>query len=385
MILLVYFPLFAQVNNARIEQYALAVPADSCRDISTLAHYLTAPYATELDQISSLFAWISHNIDYDDLAYKQDNRRLNRSPEEVLKRGKGVCLGYAQLFCAMCDSVGLGCRIIEGYSKGTFTARPELKVPDHTWNSVQIDSKWHLLDVTWGASYVQQGNAFSTKADLAYFLTPPETFILDHLPGDPSWQLLDCPVPADIFKTSAAAIRKYLANSSPPCFNYQDSIKQQLGLPFRQQRIAFYQNTYNFNPTPENKKQLGQGYLDLNGELADIAEALQNDNQLDSLTSIHEKMIETFRTASLYTKLFDWQIGLFANTLINRAVAISRTLSDSKSTSQYVNRLETMQQLLEEAINLVDQLKPSLLQLQQNSQAIEYLEWVEEQLKVYRK
>ncbi len=377
--------LQAQVNPPQIERFVLSVPSDSSRDIATLTHFLVAPYPDKTDQVSAIFAWIIHHIDYDKIAYKLGQKRINRSAEDVLKRREAVCLGYAQLFAQMCATAGINSQIIEGYSKNTRTAQPALKLPDHAWNAVQIEDKWYLLDATWGASFVKQDNAFSSKADVLYFLTPPEAFVLDHLPGDPIWQLLDCPVPADVFKGSSSDIRKYLDQGPTDCMNYSDSIRAQLRLPFRQRRLAFYENTYTFNPTPENRQQLGQAYLDLGGELADIAEALQDSNQLDSLAVVHAQLLETFRTAKQYTTLYDWQEGLYINTLINRAVAISRTLSDSKSRKQYVDRLKNMQVLLNEALFLLDEQKPSLLQLQQTSQAQEYLDWVEDMLKTYRK
>ncbi len=377
--------LWSQVNDTRIEGHAISVPPDSSRDIASLTQYLISPYRTEKEKVSAIFAWIIHHIEYDKTAYKSEQRRINRNAEDVLQRQEAVCMGYAQLFQAMCANAGITAHLVEGYSKNTRTAQPDLNVPDHAWNAVQIDGKWYLLDATWGASFVKQGNAFSSKADVLYFMTPPETFVLDHLPGDPVWQLLECPVPPEVFKGSAASIKKYLDHTPTTCFNYPDSIKKQLLLPYRQRRLAFYKNTYTFNPTVQNRKQLGQAYLDLGGELADLAEVLQDSNQLDSLAIVHAQLLETFKTAQQYTKLYDWQEGLYINTLINKAVAISRTLSSSESTRQYVGRLEEMQTLLNEALTMLDAQSPSLLQLQQTSQAQEYLDWVEEMLKTYRK
>jgi transglutaminase/protease-like cytokinesis protein 3 len=60
---------------------------------------------------------------------------------------------------------------------------------NHAWNAVRLGGKWRLLDATWARRHFTQ---FSPKSiDEAYFLSPPGKLILDHLPEDDNWQLLD--------------------------------------------------------------------------------------------------------------------------------------------------------------------------------------------------
>jgi transglutaminase/protease-like cytokinesis protein 3 len=46
---------------------------------------------------------------------------------------------------------------------------------NHRWNTVNIDGKWYLVDVTLGS---------------LFFLMPPERFLKTHLPEDDSYTLL---------------------------------------------------------------------------------------------------------------------------------------------------------------------------------------------------
>ena len=84
---------------------------------------------------------------------------------------------------------------IQGHAKGagfipgsTFTPG----VPNHEWNAVLLGGHWYLSDVCWSAGYLQQASqTFVFKLTDHYYLTDPEVFVLDHLPIDDTWQLLE--------------------------------------------------------------------------------------------------------------------------------------------------------------------------------------------------
>lgn len=56
-----------------------------------------------------------------------------------LKKNKGVCCTYAQLYQACCDRAKIRCEFVYGYADGGF----------HSWNRVRIGGKWRYVDVTW--------------------------------------------------------------------------------------------------------------------------------------------------------------------------------------------------------------------------------------------
>ncbi|MEE6508753.1 hypothetical protein FKM82_022838 [Ascaphus truei] len=111
----------------------------------------------------------------------------------------------------MFREVGLKCREVAGYSRGTEynegQSRQRTK-SNHMWNAVELDNEWYLLDACWGAGTVDLQKRISIPSyDDFYFLTDPDDFVETHWPDDPSWQLLQPTVSFEdfeqnIFKTS---------------------------------------------------------------------------------------------------------------------------------------------------------------------------------------
>jgi len=85
--------------------------------------------------------------------------------------------------------VGLESIVVTGLSR-----RMSGRGGDHAWNAVKIGGQWQLLDVTWGAGFVDDDERFVRRYMPAFFATPPAFFILHHLPDDEQWQLLEKPV-----------------------------------------------------------------------------------------------------------------------------------------------------------------------------------------------
>ena len=99
---------------------------------------------------------------------------------------------------------GLDVKVIDGYAKG-YGHSPENTISykyevDHSWNAVKIKNKWHFIECTWGAGYIDDQKCFQKRYSDFYFLTDPKHLINDHFPVVRSnkeeskfWQLLDQP------------------------------------------------------------------------------------------------------------------------------------------------------------------------------------------------
>ncbi|MDX1665894.1 MAG: transglutaminase domain-containing protein, partial [Saprospiraceae bacterium] len=184
-----------QASFDKIDRHARQAPAELTPNLAELTAYLIEPAVGDLEKVRSIYTWITHHITYDQKAVEGEKvGRINRNIQDILNRGKAICSGYANLFREMCALADMEAVVVDGYSKGTLTSRPNLKRPDHAWNAVVIDDEWRLLDATWGASVIDRNNDFVQTYRSSYFLTPPELFVLNHLPLDPRWQLLDCPI-----------------------------------------------------------------------------------------------------------------------------------------------------------------------------------------------
>lgn len=178
-----------------IDAHALAAPASAEVSVSGLAAYLIQPAANDRERARAIFRWICENIDYDLGAYFTGNIGSTNSTD-VLKSKSSVCSGYSDLFSAMAREAGLEAVEIRGYGKG-YSYRPGQRFSspyNHAWNAVKINGSWYLMDPTWGAGYLGRDGKYYRWFDDHYFMTAPDEFIFDHLPGEESWQLLPEPL-----------------------------------------------------------------------------------------------------------------------------------------------------------------------------------------------
>ena len=167
-------------------------------------------YPEDHDRVRSIYTWMALNIIYDDGA-RGENSKRDQKALNVWKAKKAVCEGYANLFNEMCRIAGIESRSVVGYVPNADGS--PLRYPNHVWNSVKIDGKWHLLDVTW-ASLALRRHTKDGARDWAhldrFFIMDPETMIFSHLPEDPYWQLQDHYVSLEQFEQGEASIRTAL-------------------------------------------------------------------------------------------------------------------------------------------------------------------------------
>lgn len=144
--------------------------------------------------------WLADNIQYDVAAFYADNIP-DQGATDVLRTGKSVCQGFANLFERMCTLAGIECVTISGYGRGYGFApsRPEdPSKENHAWNAVRLCGQWRLVDVTWDAGCVD-GSKYVKRYSNQFWLAAPEAFAPTHLPEDPQWQLLEQPLSAEQF------------------------------------------------------------------------------------------------------------------------------------------------------------------------------------------
>ncbi len=204
-----------------VDKYVLTMPDDVFTALPDLTAYLTGKYSDSKSKVRSIYTWIAVNIEYDHQAHliKDEN---DQKVGKVWKDRKAVCEGYANLFTEMCRLAGIESRVIIGYVREA-DGRP-LKYPNHAWNSVMIDGKWHLLDVTWASLQWQQDGEDFTNAVDRFFLPDPEGMIYSHLPEDPYWQLHDRYVNLEQFENGIEAINQALSVSTDEKKNFEQMI-----------------------------------------------------------------------------------------------------------------------------------------------------------------
>ncbi|MCC6727109.1 MAG: hypothetical protein IT258_21580, partial [Saprospiraceae bacterium] len=120
-------------------------------------------------------------------------QQLETALQWTLRTRKGVCQDYSQLYKALCRAAGLECLVVYGGTRDFFKPYKSSHFSPHAWNVVKINGHWQLVDVTWGAGYLLNGQ-FVKQINPGYFMTPPAWFAQSHLPELVEWQLLEAPV-----------------------------------------------------------------------------------------------------------------------------------------------------------------------------------------------
>lgn len=269
-----------------VDSWAINAP-DNLTDIESLTDYLANNNSfDDKDKARSFFMWIANNISIDVKALTTFNQGAT-DPQIVLSSKKSLSKGYANLFKVMCENSGIPCEVVDGYYKDhLYYPEKKFSSPNHSWNAVRINKKWHLIDISLASGTLQRKSSFvekitsnimgknpinseiifEKKMNDTFFMTSPEIFVLSHLPVDPMWQLLHNPIDLNIFKLNNTEIATLSKNSSKETqFNFTDSISNYLGLPkdYRQKKLAIKAEQFN----PNNYKTSAVAYASLGNEL----------------------------------------------------------------------------------------------------------------------
>lgn len=186
---------------AAVDAYALGILRSDASSMGQLATSLASGARNDREKARVIYRWITKNISYDTHAFFSGNFG-DMSPDNVLKSMKGVCDGYAELFQALAQSMGLESQKIIGNSKGYgYVVGSRIDGPaNHAWNAVKVYGEWRLVDCTWGAGYIDADKKFVSRFNNFYFLTPPDQFVYDHFPDDPDKQFLSRAVSKETYE-----------------------------------------------------------------------------------------------------------------------------------------------------------------------------------------
>ena len=144
-------------------------------DWQTVKHYIRyniSSSMTRAEKIKVIHDWLVKHIRYD-TTYHQHNASA------TLSNGLAVCSGYAALFMAVMDELGIPCMVISGTTINSSNGS------GHAWNAVQMESGWwYYVDVTWDDPIVNDTSDYPNGANLRYkyFLVGSTTMDKDHYP-----------------------------------------------------------------------------------------------------------------------------------------------------------------------------------------------------------
>jgi transglutaminase-like putative cysteine protease len=116
--------------------------------IIQLANEITQGKTTDAAKSYAIYNWVTHHITYNVLEYKwwQEDFKHYTYPSalETLKKGSGICMGFARLNAALHRAVGIEAKIVFGQ--------------EHAWNQIKLDGRWQNQDTTYGAGYINTNN-----------------------------------------------------------------------------------------------------------------------------------------------------------------------------------------------------------------------------------
>ena len=167
-------------------------PKKKKKTISKLAAQLSIGAETDLQKARAIYDWLTENISYDDRGYNS-GQYSPTDANSVLKNSVAVCDGFASLFLALGQEMGLEIEKVSGYSKG-YSYRPGQRFSrtTHAWNRIKINGEWRMFDATWGGGNgtTVGGKLKSVKEfDAFWFDTDPFAFVFSHYPEDGQTQL----------------------------------------------------------------------------------------------------------------------------------------------------------------------------------------------------
>lgn len=181
------------------------------------------------ERVRAAFIWIVYNMDYGrsfDVIFQADKhfpyyseigRKYQLRQLELEKIDQsfqyrlGVCLDYSLILMELCHQFKIPSEIIIGLTKTDIRDhKGEYHLKNHSWNAVQINGDWKLIDPTWAAGQVvpNLNPVFGDYVD-QFFFPDPADFVKSHLPANPAWQLLEAPIPALAFKKQPSFFPEY--------------------------------------------------------------------------------------------------------------------------------------------------------------------------------
>lgn len=172
-----------------------------------LAKRIDKDFNSDYDKARAIYSWMALNIKYDfnaflnpprtqSFSYRNEAEKQRKIQDlndtmlqKAFKSQKAVCEGFTLLYQHLAALVGIKSEIIRGDSKTRLAdIGRKSTTSNHAWNTVLIDGKWRLVDVTWGQGYYDSTKGRMVKDfEPAYFDTEPHYFFAKHFPDSGSY------------------------------------------------------------------------------------------------------------------------------------------------------------------------------------------------------
>lgn len=218
-------------NYDAIDQKMSEIPINATQSTTAIADYIKTHFSAKEDQLRAAFYWTATNLSYD--VENMFNQPLNQTSQDKINRAlttkKGVCMHYSEVFASLANQLGIPTVLIEGYTKTNGKVDPT----SHQWCASKVNNRWSLYDPTWGAGYVNN-QKYYPKLNNFYYNTAPNELIINHMPFDYIWQLLEKPI------TNQEFFDGKTESSTTAIFDYNTAIETHEKLTKKEKCIAFW-------------------------------------------------------------------------------------------------------------------------------------------------
>ena len=183
------------------------MPEDVQGSIATVGAYLKDHFPDPRARTKAIHDYVVLRLQYDEASFhaivEHTGEPAPQDAESVFAARTGVCEGYARLMVALGKAADLDVAYVTGSIRDASrrvaegddaTVKAALEGYGHAWNAVKLDGHWELIDATWDDPTGGPPRLRST-----YLFVPPRLMLLNHLPDDAAWQLVDKPMTAGEF------------------------------------------------------------------------------------------------------------------------------------------------------------------------------------------
>ena len=140
------------------------------------------------EKVYKIYTYITRGMAYDNVESDSDSEAFQDSAVDVIRDGKGICEGFANVFVALCRAQGIPAAVEFGLGYGDYYEMinriyEQGEMADHAWATVFLGGKWHFVDMTYDISRYYNGpnNVEVMSGSTFYYLLPLESFSNDHL------------------------------------------------------------------------------------------------------------------------------------------------------------------------------------------------------------
>lgn len=198
-------PVWPQPNAA--DPAVTDMPQDVQGSIDSVGVYLREHFPDPRARTKAIHDYVVLRLTYDQSTFHaivdHTGEPAPQDAQSVFAARTGVCEGYARLMVALGKAADVEIAYITGSIRDASrrvaegddaTVKAALEGYGHAWNAVKLDGHWELIDATWDDPTGGPPRLRST-----YLFVPPRLMLLNHLPDDPAWQLVDKPMSAGEF------------------------------------------------------------------------------------------------------------------------------------------------------------------------------------------